>query len=271
MTVHRLGDGQQVTVGADAWNGDSLRFTGTTNGALPAVTFAGDNMLKNVRIAGTESTPYDGAINQAVGAEVTIDHLALNHGTLFISQRPTARTAFEDDSSIRHGSTLTATGYSGQGQYVVNGTMTIDGTSTVNMDYVAVSGTGTFHLTGPQALLRAGSVSADETVQLDSGKLSLVNGMSFLGTITDSQPCDGPIGADAQIAVYNATRADHGTFNAGSGLLDLYDSSGAEVVALRFAPGGGDLYAAPTTGQATNYLQIASHPLDGSIPIDRIA
>jgi hypothetical protein len=272
MTVHRLGDGQTATVGTDEWNGDRLRFTGTSTayGTEPVVTFTGNNTLAAVQGAGTETAHNYGAINEAVGVALTADHVALTHATLSIGQRPTASMTIDGDSVIRHGSTLTATGYAGQGQYVVNGTMTIDGTSTVNMDYVAVSGTGTFHLTGPQSLLRAGAVGAGETVKLDSGMLSLTNGLSFLGTVTDSQPQDGAIGPNAQIAVYNATSASHGTFSASTGMLDLYDASGAEVVALKFA-GGGDLYAAPTAGQATNYLEIASHSLNGSIPIDRIA
>ena len=94
------------------------------------------------------------------------------------------------------------------------------------MDYVAIAGTGTFHLTGENALLRAGTVGAGETVVLDGGMLSLTNGMKFLGTITDSAPAASRIGPFSSVDVYNALDAVQETFNRTTGVLDLFDAQG---------------------------------------------
>jgi hypothetical protein len=137
------------------------------------------------------------------------------------------------------------------------------------MDDVAVSGGGTFHLTGGAALLRVGAVAAGETVVLDGGMLSLADGMNFLGTITDAAPAVSRIGPTASVDVYNALDAVRETFNPTTGMLDLYNAQGTEVTGLRFA-GTGELYAAPTTSLPTNYIAITSHPTSGALPVTLI-
>jgi hypothetical protein len=96
--------------------------------------------------------------------------------------------------------------------------------------------------------------------------LSLTNGMSFLGTITDSAPTASRIGPISSVAVYNAMDAVQETFNQTTGVLDLFSAQGTEVANLKFA-GTGDLYATPTTGLATNYISISSHPSAGALPV----
>ncbi len=268
MTKHVLGNGQSSTVGGGQWNGDSLAFTGTSGatGVDPIVTFTGPNTLAGVTDSGTAATPGFGTINLTSGAGLVIDALSVSQATLAISEHPGTTVTFDGTSRIANNSTLTATGLSGAGTYAINGSMSIGGDSTVNMDYVAVTGTGTITLAAPAALLRVGSVGAGETVVLNGGMLSLTNGMSFLGTITDATPAVSRIGSAASVDIYNALSAVDGTFNRTTGVLQLFNASGAIVTNLTFA-GTGKLYVTPTTGLSTNYLAVTSHPTAGMLPI----
>lgn len=268
MFKHTIHNGQSITVNADQWDGDGLAFAGTSAlyGQTPTVTFFGTNTLAYISDVGSSTIHDYGAINLGVGAALSTRGMNVNAGTLSISERPGASMTFNGTSQVVNGSTLTATGYSGAGNYTLNGTMNIDGSSTVNMDYVKVGGVGTIHLTGENALLRMGSVGAGETVVLDGGMLSLTNGMNFLGTITDSAPASSRIGPIASVAVYNAMDAVQEIFNRTTGSLDLFNAQGTEVAKLTFA-GTGDLYAAPTTGLATNYMSITSHPSAGALAV----
>ena len=63
--------------------------------------------------------------------------------------------------------------------------------------------------------------------------------------------------------LYNAMGAVRETFNRTTGMLGLFNAQGKEVASLKFA-GTGDLYAAPTTGLATNYIAI-THSAAGSL------
>ena len=268
MTVHNLNNGNSAYVTSGQWNGDSLVFAGTSSAPyqMPTVSFSGPDSLTRVSDVGTATATAYGTINLTPGGALTTGGLTLRHGVLSINERPGTGVTFNGTSQIGNASALTATGYAGMGKYTVNGTMNIDGTSTVSMDSVAVSGTGTFHLTGNSALLRVSSVTAGETVVLDGGMLSIANGMQFLGTITNSAPTVSPIGSLASVDVYNAIGAASGTFSQGTGMLNLYTAQGGEVASLKFA-GTGKLYAAPTTGLATNYMAISSHPSAGMLPI----
>lgn len=268
MTKHTLQNGQSITVASDQWDGDSLAFAGTSSaaGQTPTVTFTGPNTLSHISDIGSPSAPGYGIIDVTPGGALTTGGLRVSNATLFLSERPGTSVTLNGTSQITNASTLTATGYAGTGAYTVNGTMAIDGTSTVNMDSVAVSGSGTFHMTGGNALLRVGSVGAGDTVVLDGGMLSLASGMSFLGTVTDSTPAASPIGPTASVAVYNAMDAIQETFNQTTGMLDLFNAQGTEVANLKFA-GAGDLYATPTAGLATNYIAISSHPSAGTLPV----
>ena len=264
MARHTLHNGQTVTVTSDQWDGDSLILAGTTTGPAPVATFTGPNTLTSVTDTGSATAPGYGAINLMPNGALTVGGLTVKAATLSLNERPGAHMTLNGTSRVANGSTLTATGYSGAGAYTVNGTMAIDGTSTVNMDYAAVDGSGTFHLTGEDALLRMGSVGSGNTVVLDGGMLSLTNGMKFMGTITDSAPGSSRISPFASVDVYNAMSAASETFNETTGVLNLYDAQGGMVANLKFA-GTGDLYAAPTTGLATNYIVISSHP--GGLPV----
>ncbi len=267
MSNHLLTNGQLASVQAGQWNNDSVTFAGTTSiaGQEPSVTFTGSNTLSNVAISASGATHDYGAINVAAGSALATAALSVIDATLSVNERPGSSVTFNGISTISNGSTLTATGYSGAGSYSVNGTMNIDGSSTVNMDYVAVAGTGTFHLAGANALLRAGHVAAGDTVKLDGGMLSLTNGMTFLGTVTDSSPSTSRIASGASVAVYNALDAVRESFDLTTGALDLYNVHGTEVASIKFA-GHGVLYAAATTGLATNYIEISSHSLAGALP-----
>jgi hypothetical protein len=269
MTKHTLHNGQSSIISDNQWNGDSLAFADTSNppSQMPAVTFlAGSNTLGNVTDIGSAAIPGHAAINLMPGAMLTTGGLTVSAATLSLNERSSAEVIFNGTSRIINGSTLTATGYSGTGAYTLNGTMNIDGSSTVNMDYVAIDGSGTFHTTGENALLRLGIVGAGETIVLDGGMLSLTNGMHFLGTITDSAPASSRIGPISSVDVYNALDATQETFDRTTGMLGLFDAQGTEVAHLHFA-GSGDLYAAPTTGLATNYIAITSHLSAGALPV----
>jgi hypothetical protein len=268
MVKHTLNNGQSITVAADQWDGSLLAFAGTSNafGQTPTAVFTGPNTLASIADIGSPTVHGQGAINLMPGSALTTGGLTVNAATLYISERPGTSMTLNGTSTIANGSTLTATGYAGAGIYIVNGRMNIDATSTVYMDYVAVKGTGTIHLTG-NALLRAGVVSStSETVVLDGGMLSLTNGMNFQGTITSSTPASSRVGALASVDVYNAMGAVRETFNRTTGMLGLFNAQGGQVASLKFA-GSGDLYAAPTTGLATNYMAITSHPSVGALHV----
>jgi hypothetical protein len=268
MSKHYLLNGRLVTVSDSQWNGDSLVFAGSsyTNGQMPTVTFAGENRLTTIVDRGSTAAHGYGAINLMPGGSLKTGGMTLSNATLSVNERPGSHVTFNGTSRVSYNSTLTATGYGGTGQYTVNGTMKIDGTSVVNMNYVAVDGTGTFHLTGATALLRVGSVGAGETVVLDGGKFSLTNGMHFLGTITDSAPAVSRIGLGTSVDVYNAFDAVRESFNRSTGALSLFNAAGTEVAHLKFA-GTGDLYAAPTSGLATNFISISSQHTVGALPV----
>lgn len=268
MAKHILHNGQSASVAASQWKGDQLAFApnGAAAGASPVVTFTGANTLAGVTDIAAAAAPGGATISLIPGAALIIGGLTVDRATLLFSERPSASVTFNGTSHIGNNSTLTATGYGGQGKYQLNGTMAIDGSSTVNMDYVSVTGNGTFHLYGESALLRVGAVGAGETVTLDGGMLSLANGMSFLGTITDSAPAASRIGPIAAVAVYNTMDAVREVFNQTTGTLDLFNAQGSETAHLKFA-GAGTLYAAPTVGMATNYISITSHAYAGSLPV----
>jgi hypothetical protein len=268
VTKHILHNGQSATVTAGAWNGDTLTFAGISgaSGTTPTVTFTGSDILAGIADSGTASAAGEGSIMLTPGATLTTGGLAVSHASLAISGRPGSSVTFKGISQISNDSTLNATAYAGAAPYTVGGTVNIDGTSTVNMDYVSVTGTGTFHLTGEDSLLRLGSVGAGETVVLDGGMLSLTNGMGFLGTITDSVPASSRIGPIASVDVYNALSATRETFDVTTGVLNLFTAQGTEVTSLKLR-GTGELYAAPTTGLATNYMAITSHPSAGALPV----
>jgi hypothetical protein len=263
ITLH---SNQTVTVYDGAWTGDSLRLDGQAGTAsnAPYATFTGYNNLFNIIDAGSYGAHGYGAVAVAANSTLVSQGMYVSAATMTFSEQFGAHVTFDGLNQVINGSTLTATPFRGYSDYTLNGKMAIDGTSTVNMDYVAVNGHGTFHLSGEDALLRLGSVAASNTVVLDGGMLSLANGMDFLGTIRDSAPASSRIGTFASVDVYNAMTAVRETFNETSGLLKLFDARGGTVASLKFA-GKGDLYAAPTTGLATNYIAITSHP--GGLPV----
>lgn len=268
ITLH---SNQSVVVYDGAWTDDSLTLDGTggTIGQAPLATFTGFNALASLIDTGTRAKPGHGAVAVAANGTLTTNGLKVSLATLTFSESFGASVVLGGTSQISNGSTMTATPYRGYSAYTVNGTMAIDGSSTVNMDAVSVNGSGTFHLTGEDGLLRLGSVAPGNTVNLDGGMLSLANGMDFLGTITDSAPAASRIGAFASVDVYNAMTAVQETFNETTGVLNLFDATGAMVANLKFA-GTGDLYAAPAsgmtaTGLVTNYIAITSHP--GGLPV----
>jgi hypothetical protein len=257
---------QSVVVADGAWTGDFLTLDGTGGdvGVAPLATFTGLNALAYVADSGSYAAMGHGAIAVGAGATLTTNGLLVSSAAMTLSEQFGANLVLGGVSQVVHGSTLTATLFRGYGAYTVNGVMTIDGSSTVNMDYVDVGGTGRFQLTGEDALLRMGNVGTGNTVVLDGGMLSLASGMNFQGTITDSAPAASRIGVFSSVDVYNAMSAVRETFNETNGVLNLFDASGGMVANLKFA-GTGDLYAAPTTGLPTNYVAITSHP--GGLPI----
>ena len=79
------------------------------------------------------------------GSALTTGGLDVDQGSLSILERSGSNVTFNDPNQISNGSTLTAAAFGGAGAYIVNGMMSIDGTSTVNMDDAAAIGTGTIH------------------------------------------------------------------------------------------------------------------------------
>ena len=265
MTLNILHNGQSISVTSHQWDNTSLTFTGTSTaaGQMAAATFIGANALSTITDIGSASARGSAAINMMPGSALATGQLTLSAATLALCERPSGKVTLNGTTNISNGSTLTATGL-GTGGYTVNGTMNIDGSSTVNMGCVTVSGSGTFNLTGAGAMLRLGTVGAGETVALHGGMLSLANGMSFLGTITGMAAASSP--ATPTVEVYNAMNAVRETFNQTSGVLSLFSAQGTEVANLRFA-GGGNLYAAPTTGLATNFIAITNHSSSNALPV----
>lgn len=266
MTTYVLRNHQSATIAGDGQNEDILHLDGTSAMETPTATFVGSDALIGVNDSGTLTQHGYGVINLMPGAAISTQTLTVNRANLLINERPGSSFTFNGVNNIVTGSTLTATGYAGVSNCTLNGTMNIDGTSTVNLDYVKVNGSGRFHLMGEDALLRLGSTDPSTTVVLDGGMLSLANGMSFLGTITVSAPLSSRIGPMSCVDVYNAMSAASETFNRTTGVLDLFDAHGTEVANLKFA-GTGDLYATPTSGLATNYMVISAHPSVGALPV----
>ncbi|HEY8288326.1 MAG TPA: hypothetical protein VIG49_03585 [Acetobacteraceae bacterium] len=266
MTNRILPNGHAVLVNNAEWNGDSAFFMGAPSPSQEGfATFAGNNTLAGMTVDGPAGVPAYGGVSINPGVTLTVAGIHLRNGNLSVAERPTGALALTGTSLISQHSTLTVTGYSGVGSVSLGGVMNI-ANSTVNMDYVPVSGNGTFHLTGQNALLRVGAVGAGDTVKLDGGMLSLVDGMRFLGTITDSTPRGSAISPAATVEVFNAGDAVREVFNTTSGMLDLFNAQGAEVANLHFA-GGGALFAEKTTGLPTNYVAITSHPSANMLPV----
>ena len=255
-------DGQSFSVAAHQWDGDQVYFIGTSAATTPAVTFNGQNVLGGA-VDGQTSTATLGAIRIAPGVNLAIGVIAMNHGTLSVSDAAGATLTLTGASTLKNQSTLNVFGI---GTVTLNGTMAIDGTSAANLDYMAIGGQGQFHLTGEQALLRLGTVGAGETVVLDGGILSLSGGMRFLGTITDSSPAAGAISPFAEVDIYNAMDAVRENFNTTTGALALFNAAGAQIAGLHFA-GGGPVYAVKTAGLPTDHVVLSMHPAANALPI----
>ena len=267
MVNRILQSGQRVFVGANEWNGNSVSFVGASSPSQEGfVTFNGANTLSGMTVDGAAGSPGYGGVGIGPRVALTVGGITLDNGNLSVSERPYGALDVTGTSQIANNSTLTMTAYGGVGTFALNGVMSIDGSSTVNSDYVPVSGNGTFQLTGNNALLRLGHVDAGDTVKLDGGTLSLTDGMHFLGTITDSVPTASAIAPTASVHVYNAADAVREVFNTTTGMLDLFNAQGGEVANLHFA-GGGPLFAEKTTDQPTNYVAITTHQSADSLPV----
>jgi hypothetical protein len=70
----------------------------------------------------------------------------------------------------------------------------------------------------------------------------------------------------SSVDVYNALSATQATCNPTTGVLQLFDLQGTMVTNLKFDRTGA-LYAAATSGLATNYIAITSHPSAGMLPV----
>ena len=266
MTTRVLGNGQSAAVGDHQWDSDSIVFRGTSSsvGIDPVVTFSGTNDLGSISVYGYGARSGYGVIQLNAKSAVSTNGVHLSNGRLAIDQRPGGMLVMNGKSWLSNHSTLGATALYGLGSVQLNGAVNIDGTSTVNMDYMPVTGRGTFRLTGEGALLRLGSVSAAITVKLDSGMLSLTDGMRFLGTITDSSPSESRISASSSVQVFNTWAAVAEVFDRSNGVLELLDANGQRVAHLKFA-GRGDLYARPDA--AAGSVVISSHPSQDSLPV----
>jgi len=138
ITLH---SNQSVVVYNGAWTGDSLALDGVVGprmrpiGNVHRLRRAGlrhrHGRLWNARLC---------AIAVAADSSLTMKGLTVNDATMTFSENFGSTLTLGGNSQIVHGSTLTATPYRGYSAYTVNGTMAIDGSSTVNMDYVAVNG-----------------------------------------------------------------------------------------------------------------------------------
>ena len=111
------------------------------------VTFTG-NKLVSIADSGHRHRIGYGAINLMPGVALTTGGLTVNARQLPINERPGTSMSFNGTSRVIQWQHPDRYRLWRHRTYTVNGTMNIDGTSTVNMDYVAVAGTGTFHLTG---------------------------------------------------------------------------------------------------------------------------
>ena len=266
MTTYSLSTGQSATITGGTQNDDNLSLAGNGAYQAPTATFTGSDVLAAVVDTGTDTQSGFGNINLSRGGGMITNSLNGDNALLSVNEMPGSAVAFDGSSTIAHNGRLVAAGYRGISNYALNGTMTIDGSSTVNFGAVTLNGTGTFELTGANSRLSLGGTGSGTTVVLDGGMLSLTNGMSFLGTITDTAPSASRIGPGTSVDVYNAMTAASETFDRTTGALKLLDAQGTAVAALKFA-GTGDLYAVPTTGLDVNYIAVTSHPSAGALPV----
>lgn len=270
MTNHVLSNTQSAFAGDRQWNGDTLTFAGTSSipHQLPMATFSGANRLGAISVVGTRSVTATGGITISAGATVASGSLNVAGGILDIVERPAATVILNGSAHVSGHATFTVSGTSRTGTVQLNSTVEL-ADSTMNVDAgVNLTGRGTIHLTGATALLRVGNVGAGETVKLDAGMLSLANGMTFQGTVTDSNPAASRISPLASVAVFNAADAVRAVFNRSSGMLDLFNGQGREVAAIHFG-GHGDLYTAwtPSAGNGTGAMVISSHPSANALPV----
>jgi len=261
VSHHIFGNGQSISLAAGQWSGQWITFAGTSAafGQDPVVTFLGNDTIGRISISGTAQTPEYGAVSVAPGVSVAVGGIDLSYGSFAVAERPYGALTVTGTSNITHGSTVTATAYSGVGAFTLDGVMNIDGSSTVNLDYLPINGSGTFNLTGKNALLRMGQVGADTVVKLDGGVLSLRDGMHFLGTITDSSPAAGVISPFAEVDVYNAMDAVRQSYDTTTGMFGLFNAQGVPVANLHFS-GTGPLHAFKTSGLPTDHIVISEHP-----------
>ncbi|HYZ24739.1 MAG TPA: hypothetical protein VE690_21535 [Rhodopila sp.] len=265
MTTYVLHTGQSATISGGSGD-DSLYFAGYGAAGEPVATFTGSDTLDAVSATGTDTQAGFAVINLMPGGAMATNSMTVDHATLSLNEMPGSAVTFNGPATLSHRGILVATGYRGISNYTLNSTMTIDGTSVANFSVVNLQGSGTIHLTGADSRLWLSATSTGTTVNLDGGTLELTNGMSFLGTITDSAPQASRIGAEASVDLFNAMSAASETFDRATGMLSLFDAQGTQVAALKFA-GTGDLYAVPTSGLETNYIAVTSHPSARALPV----
>jgi hypothetical protein len=265
MTTYVLHTGQSATINGGSGD-DSLYFAGYGAAGEPVATFTGGDALRAVSATGTDAEAGFAVINLMPGAAMGTNSLNVDHATLSINEMPGSAVAFDGSVTLSHRGILVATGYRGISNYTLNGAMTIDGSSVANFSVVNLQGDGTIHLAGQDSRLWLSATGTGTTVVLDGGTLDLTNGMSFLGTITDSAPQASRIGPMASVNLFNAMSAASETFDRTTGMLGLFDAHGTQVAALKFA-GTGDLYAVPTSGLQTNYIAVTSHASAGALPV----
>lgn len=268
MTIHTIHSGQSIQVAPFQWNGDRVDYQGTQTGLVTAnVTFTGYNSLSSITDAGTHNALAYGSLTVGVGQSVEVGSINLSYAAFKIPNMTSATLMLDRVSYVKKHSTLTMYGRFGGGILdFKNGRIEVSN-STINLDgNMVVKGHGTIHSLG-DSLIRLNAAGPDITVKLDSGTLSLTNGMRFLGTITDNAPGSSRIGPNANVEVFNVANAVRETFSRASGMLDLFDTQGTKIAAIHFS-GHEALYTtwAQSAENGAGAMVVSSHHSAASLP-----
>jgi hypothetical protein len=261
------GNGQNIYSDSGQLNGYEVDFAGTSQLTEPFLTITGNlppaapyasTTLSSVEVHGSSShaLAYGSLGFSPLSAGVITNGIHMSYGDLTLNQQM-AKVTLGGTSIVNNDSTLTVLGgrYHAA-RYTLNGTVFVGNGSTVNAEEALFSGGGSINLNAATATVDLKTADTSIQVNINSGMLSLKDGMSFLGTIHEA--------AAGTTKIFNTLDAVKETFNQSTGVLDLLNSAGANVASVRFT-GSATLYA--TRDLVTGAMDITNTHQTGSLPV----
>ena len=261
------GNGQRIGSSPGRLNGYEVVFAGTAQQTEPILTISGSlppavpyasTTLYSVEVHGTSSLAlaYGYLGFNPLSTGVIANGIHMSYGDFTLNQQG-AKVTLSGTSVINNDSTLTVLGGRYHtAPYTLNGTVFVGSGSTVNADEAQLSGGGSINLNAATAAADLKTADTSIHVNVNSGVLSLKDGMSFLGTIHEA--------STGTTEIFNSLAAVRETFNQSTGVLDLLNSAGANVASVKFA-GSATLYATPDA--ATGAIDITNTHHTGSLPV----